>query len=275
MQKKRYRIWRSEDGQRGEGRWPPQEQDGNWGKRSMAEEWRPPERSSGWCRHSTGSYSLTLGEWRHQHRRHSNISDDPLRVESMRDKGPEAPARPKLHIDDGCMGGGGDKVNFDEYLDFDEEFNDLKWGEGWSKKLISGGNYQINYGTEPHFTQGRWHIFHYCIFGNKKGDLTWKEDWFEMKSVTGEYGGDDFAIWKDEIHTISIEAQSFLHELGHNTGIAKTSSHHCNNDCIMETNTVFTADDFCSKCWNDMELTLFMDKDKHYDPNLDYYGWSD
>ena len=125
---------------------PSQEQGGRGGERSMVKECSPPEQSSGWCRYSTGSYPLTLGEWRRQLRRHSNISDDPLRVETQRYKGAKRAASWKLHIDDGCMGGG-EAIDYLPVLAWsmgrnsvcmpgsDNDFWDVKWGNGWDVDL--------------------------------------------------------------------------------------------------------------------------------------------
>ena len=61
MQQENAQTYRPENGERGDGREPPQGRNGIRGKRSMAEEWRPPEQSSGWCWHSTGEVSRVIG----------------------------------------------------------------------------------------------------------------------------------------------------------------------------------------------------------------------
>jgi len=68
------------------------------------------------------------------------------KVESMRDKGAKRAASGKLHIDDGCMGGG-EAIDYLPVLAWsmgrnsvcmpgsDNDFWDVKWGNGWDVDL--------------------------------------------------------------------------------------------------------------------------------------------
>jgi len=180
------------------------------------------------------------------------------KVESMRDKGAKRTADRKLHIDDGCMGGG-KSVPFIEHFDWypghDDGMDELKWGGDVNKNGVIDGSEK---GEVGHFHFNRWHIFHYCLLGNERIGQKWYED----KEGIAERGGDDFALWMDQIHTIKNEAQTFMHELGHNLDLG-----HCNDGhCAMETGLHLNDVTYCSDCWSKIDLNKVCDSS-----DADYY----
>ena len=128
-----------------------------------------------------------------------------LKVESMRDKGAKRAASGKLHIDDGCMGGG-EAVKHTRTLSENEFKKDL---------------YNKVYNGNEGFTQNRKDIFHYCICA----DEIWT-------GRTGRCSGDKFVLamsvcdnWPDD----NIGSH-FMHELGHSIGLHKSDFAGIDND---------------------------------------------
>ena len=124
------RMTRPEDGQKGKG----------FGHRRGGEGgrfWHPPEdrRSAGLVKALVRVESPT-----------SKAPGVKRKVESMRDKGAKRAASGKLHIDDGCMGGG-EAIDYLPVLAWsmgrnsvcmpgsDNDFWDVKWGNGWDVDL--------------------------------------------------------------------------------------------------------------------------------------------
>jgi len=100
-----------------------------------------------------------------------------------------------LHIDDGCMGGGGSLNKYDS------KFSDT------IETQLKNNNYGT--GSNKGFTPGRKHIFHYFVIADKnnKGSSTaWG---------FGEYMS-DFAVQYGGTVRASDQAHNFMHELGHN-----------------------------------------------------------
>ena len=185
--------------------------------------WCPPERSSGWCRHSTSSYPLTLGEWRHQLRRHSTSSYDQQRVETQRDKGPGAQNLViksfskhdiALHIDDGCMGGGEALTG----SNFDNDVTDTEFKNNY-------------YGNTAVFNSNRHNIFRYCLIAPYHEGI-YGESFPQTNPTTGRrysHYGDRFIIADQEVRneglfdTETEWSMNFIHELGHGLGLAHPS----------------------------------------------------
>ena len=140
------------------------------------------------------------------------------KVESMRDKGAKRAANRKLHIDDGCMGGGGSKINYEKSTTFDE-FDDIKKDYfDWNK---------------------RGKVFHYCLFckdtRDSKGTHWGIAEKLNINGTTSynpNYHGtgkeskdaDDFMVKSEEgkfLNPDKAERQAgvFMHELGHNLGL--------------------------------------------------------
>jgi len=135
------------------------------------------------------------------------------RLESRRGKQPKAAARPKLHIDDGCMGGGGDVNDLIIPWDIDDMLTMFKLD---MDSYFSGPN--------GGFTTNRIGIFHYFIcahthpdttpeshkFGNtptiKTGDPRYQSVLFinSIKERFDEYG----------VSYHSAVTQTFMHEFG-------------------------------------------------------------
>ena len=249
--------YRAEDGQRGDGRWPPQARDTGRGMRSRVEVYRRPPDGA---KRRRGA----LAEFR---RRRKGCECDGVgsrREETPRGKGAKRLAGPKLRIDRGGMGGGGEVSPYREKIVFDIEthiedksvfdFWDYKWGEGGGERGIQKYDpiqkcdyidHYIEYGTTQHyFTKERWQIFHYCIFADEVITSV------DGKSVLGlSELGDDFIIGDGRIETFDMlaylkylgaveallmyvvetnyvssshavkQAGVFMHELGHNLGL--------------------------------------------------------
>jgi len=150
------------------------------------------------------------------------------RVESMRDKGAKRAASWKLHIDDGCMGGG-------EAVDY--------------KPMISG---EEPYRDDPNYHDiSRRHIWHYCVFCDEQG---------MGGPGAGWPGGLSFVVAAGVSNNI---VKTFMHELGHNIlggssadyGKHRDSSGHCDKDtCAMWYRSKSGCHDYCSECWNDVDL---------------------
>lgn len=95
--------------------------------------------------------------------------------ETVAGKSGTAPASSNFHIDDGCMGGGTSishiaPINFDPIAGNDNDFYDVKWGNGWDVN----GNNQVDIGTDNlhgNFNVNRLGIFHYCIMGHEYADF--------------------------------------------------------------------------------------------------------
>jgi len=146
-----------------------------------------------------------------------------------------------LHIDDGCMGGGEAITMTDDIkeLDWQDEFLDLKWGDGYT--INNWRNNDVTYGTNNHFTKERWHIFHYCIFGYKK----------EGSSANGvsegpKHGfGDDIFIadaYNDWPSYTSDQAQTLAHELGHNIGLYDLPYTYAEGEVTLDDDTAMGLD---------------------------------
>jgi len=167
------------------------------------------------------------------------------KVESMRDKGAKRTADRKLHIDDGCMGGGGS-------VRFDQEMTETEWNDYYITNFLILPNCQLS---------NRQHIFHYCIMCyNFKGKYFGKDSstWW----AAGEWGGDKMTINRKCISP-SYQAHFFLHELGHNVisdSLANNKASHLNSEahCINRNcalnNDEYTSIGYCGSCWNAMDL---------------------
>ena len=246
------KSYRAEEGERGDGREPPQARNG-WRVRSEAVVyWRPPEgakRPKGCvCGISPEAEGV-----RTQSRRHLNA----VKVKTGRGKGAERPARCKLHIDRGGMGGGGSISSSKKDLSFYDREGDKTWPYDDYGEFYSDPNY---------FSTARNGIFHYCIYAKSVYDPS---DGSKGEGIA--YPSDDrLLIGKGEIDSVTREATCFMHELGHNIlGILDASHHstasgdkyktyHCNQDkCTMDWQGVDNDGDnvvgYCSYCWAEIE----------------------
>ena len=186
-------LYRAEDGQRGDGRWPPQARDTGRGMRSRVEVYRrPPEQSEGCvCGISPEAEGV-----RTQSRRHLNA----VKVETGRGKGAKRLAGPRLHIDDGCLGEGEGgltevtRITFGQddpaHPDYPDFYDDYK----------NGG----------HFDSNRKDIFHYVIFCDECWARKGTDPFNSNRAGRGNRPGDDFVVCS------SNSDYTFMHELGHN-----------------------------------------------------------
>jgi len=103
-----------------------------------------------------------------------------------------------LHIDDGCMGGGGSLGK-----------HDSKFTDSVESALYANNNYGSgsNTGFDKSSRSG---IFHYCVFADKNKDGSSTSTGF------GQYGGDFFVIFDGTFSGSSNQANTFMHEMGHN-----------------------------------------------------------
>ena len=94
------KSYRAEEGQRGDGRWPPQARNGFRGK-WVEVQWRPPENLQD-SKVGVGTRGVVVWvrvEWRRQYRRH--LRSEATKVESMRGQGAGwRPATPQVNISD-------------------------------------------------------------------------------------------------------------------------------------------------------------------------------
>ncbi len=139
-----------------------------------------------------------------------------------------------LHIDTGWgTGYGGDvideikTIHAHSAIGPNNDFYDLKWGNGWSYDEVLN----ITIGDNNHFNPNRLGFFHYCIFGNAYYDGRYLFSEPESTGYTPRGGpekntadGDDFFIAETNVRKNSLEdnkglAGSFMHELGHNLGL--------------------------------------------------------
>jgi len=171
------------------------------------------------------------------------------KVESMRDKGAKRPANRKLHIDDGCMGGG--NGNIPHPAD-----GKLDWADGY----VSADFYDYK-GSQANPTQyfdwaARKDIFHYCIIAHQVTLLGDDADgWGEGPQPTdpqGTIGGDDFSM----TDVGNNQAELFMHELGHNLGLTDKPT---KSGKAMYRGPGYTGHvDYTSTDWNVIDLTLFI-----------------
>ncbi|MBD3407139.1 MAG: hypothetical protein GF411_13555 [Candidatus Lokiarchaeota archaeon] len=128
----------------------------------------------------------------------------------MRDKGAKRAANRKLHIDDGCMGGGGSLGLYEE---------EIYWQSGGDTTRKSGATDDFKdfkgtgSGTSPYFDwSNRKDIFHYCLIVN-----TYIKTDGSKPVGTAEKPGDDIIIAHSEVPSGATNfARVFMHELGHN-----------------------------------------------------------
>ncbi|MDG6225691.1 MAG: hypothetical protein QCI82_09280 [Candidatus Thermoplasmatota archaeon] len=113
----------------------------------------------------------------------------------MRDKGAKRPASWKLHIDDGCMGGG-ESILYDRDIT-ESEFN-----------TICQENFLENQGV----LHPRKNVFRYCVMAENNWEDT-------TGAAVGGKTGYAFTIAKNWMLTTRMEAANFMHELGHGLGL--------------------------------------------------------
>jgi hypothetical protein len=131
----------------------------------------------------------------------------------------------KLHIDDGSMDGG-TEIPYEPIVNYvnsdnsgrlagpNNDFLDFKWGENWdtdSDSIIDPGE-DISNG---YFSPSRRGIFHYCLFVH---DM--RKDGSTNKDGAAEIMGDDLMVDDGQMYPkVMDQAQTFMHELGHNLGL--------------------------------------------------------
>ena len=215
--------YRAEDGQRGDGRWPPQARDTGRGMRSRVEVyWRPPEGAKLPKGCVCGIWPKAKGV-RTQSRRHLNA----VKVETGRGKGAKRPARPKLRIDRGGMGGGEGNIPYT------------------SSEVPS--NYKDTLRADPaFFNPERDDIFYYCAI---------------VKAVEGGFGGWGGGNSIELTYTSDNDVfkRKFMHELGEMMliqyptptwfEIDPNGYQHCSRtSCVFHYD--YSGDTFCSDCWS-------------------------
>jgi len=189
-------FYRAEEGQRGDGRWPPQARDTGRGMRSRVEgNRRPPERSEGCvCGISPQAEGV-----RTQSRRHLNA----VKVETGRGKGAKRLAGPKLHIDRGGMGGGGSLGFSHKYTDYTTDF------QGWRTTYFRNEN------------PNRVGKFHWCLIGRYSDNEEGPFGEIERSNLGwAEQDSDSFFLAGDKLYDPVDLAKTFMHELGHNLDLS-------------------------------------------------------
>ena len=190
-----------------------------------------------------------------------------------------------LHIDDGCMGGGGDVVakNSDgTYLKYTNGSNndvyDYMFGNGWDN-----GDQKIHHYDDTfngHFNFSRFRIFHYSLFVSNALD----EDGDKHCGIS-DYGANTFLVgtdnWKQVtakytswlsgwiapyLNKKTMEATLFMHELGHNfeleykdglididgEGYTPYGSFSCMNYYYL-----FSCTDYTSNEWDSLDTDFY------------------
>ena len=168
-----------------------------------------------------------------------------------------------LHIDDGCMGGGGSLNKFDE------KFTDSV------KNALSSNTYGTGSNRGFDHTKDN---FYYCVFAykNKEGSST---AYGTAYSVPGYY----FVVYDANTNNRNQKQETeFMHELGHHLhgynnpkysyaynpaashltkANSDTNDHnaHCPNDCSLKSSSdcglfEIRPVDYCDECWNSIRL---------------------
>jgi len=164
-------------------------------------------------------------------------------------------------MDDGCLGGGeitlridrggmdgGKPIDYSKKMYFKEE-------DGHDYPNF----YDDYYSKDSYFSKNRHDIFHYCVFCYYCYAKDKDGDWGTNRDGRGSYGGDYFVICDANMGEFLVasskidQAQTFMHELGHNLKLAKTKSYHCKNDCAMEASGSYAVK-FCPNCWSNINL---------------------
>ena len=198
------KLDRAEDGRRGDGRRPPQARNGR-GMHSRAEflQPRPPDGAK-----------RRRGALAELNRRFKGCECDGVgtrRVETPRGQGAKRPVViQKLHIDDGCLGGGdidGDGFTGDDggggNIPLDTEMTDNEW-------VFDANSYTDQYFTDS--SSERVGIFRHCMIVHTGQE---SREGGRLQGTSFFYIDDerlDDPHWRDM-------AQTFMHELGHAIGL--------------------------------------------------------
>ncbi len=236
-----FRMTRPEDGERGLG---ASHRRGGTGRASYR---RPPEdrRSEGLVKALVRVESPT-----------SKAPGAERKVESMRDKRAKRAASGKLHIDDGCMGGG-EGIECTEHLYYDpNEYWSLKDGTGdWDTPRRKDGSnndfYDYKFDSN-YFDPDRKGIFHYCIIASYIDVQGF--DTNGVAEVNGP-GGDDFTVGKSEISGgLTAFTKVWMHEFGHNLGLVHVN----NKNTVMYGSGAENAKciDYLYSGWKDVSTNL-------------------
>ncbi|MCU0798136.1 MAG: metallopeptidase family protein [Candidatus Thermoplasmatota archaeon] len=185
-----------------------------------------------------------------------------------------------LHIDDGCMGGGGDKIDYiyeiyDTWKNDDGDMYDFKGHDANNNFKLDNSEEVTNPLTgKPYFSSSRSKIFHYCLMayylkGSHK--TLGSSDGPNVKAGydVGDLGGDDITIFMGALGSANDAevADVFMHELGHNLGLidyysnpdkAKTMYGWGHNKYLNYNNNL--NDGYAG--WQEMDLTIFTDSTK-------------
>jgi len=236
------RMTRPEEGERGLG---ASHRRGGTGRASYR---RPPE----------GSHLRNFPEGKRGASATSKAPGVERKVESMRDKGAQRAASGKLHIDDGCMGGGGSlNVFIKELKEADED-------------AFYAGTYSTGISNKG-FDTTRSDVFRYC-FNAYKIDNAYLHKSYpnrDKDEFTGWRLGNKYTVFMANRNTQDEVLHTFVHELGHTllgvldgpgSGNDHQSSYnpkHCDQSkCVM-----YQASDgtrkgeywhFCDHCWKEM-----------------------
>jgi len=218
-------MTRPEEGERGLG---ASHRRGGMGEASYR---RPPE----------GSHLRNFPEGKRGASATSKAPEVKRKVESMRDKGAKRAASGKLHIDDGCMGGGED-ISFKNELT--EDMEDYLYNN-------QGYDGTGSFGFKP----GRAGIFHYCIIAcyNDGSHDTLGESYTPS---------DEFQIFSqsvlDETSSTTKWSMNFMHELGHNLGLDDNTGKSMDQglyDIVDYSDDADTTDD-TKMGWYDLDFSM-------------------
>ncbi|MBD3408209.1 MAG: hypothetical protein GF411_18955 [Candidatus Lokiarchaeota archaeon] len=161
----------------------------------------------------------------------------------MRDKGAKRAASGKLHIDDGCMGGG-EEIPYDKYLTESEKDNDII--PNYFKKLPDGS------------ASNRNGIFFYCIMAYLEPDSD-PDDSLSSTSSLGESSGSPIVIFNGNFGTAGEISKTFMHELGHCLGLDHPSD---NDEFVRKRNDWIP--------FNELPITTSM-----YQGKFEYHDFTD
>jgi len=161
-----------------------------------------------------------------------------------------------LHIDDGCMGGGGSLNDYEKEIEcstFGYEMNNLLANSGLDGTRTTG-NRGFNKASRDD-------CFHYCLFA----DSYKSKELIKGTTGMGRTPGNVFMNFDGVIlGGAKGQASWFMHELGHNL-LGDDPSHldgdgHCDKitlgwaSCLMCTNRLNNPVEYCDECWNSMDL---------------------
>ena len=239
---------RADDSEQGEGCEPSEARSGNGGVGRGYSAQPKSGRDFGHRRHSASVLEVTKPSGDGGVRRHLAISDEKQKVETTQVMSQRSRRMPnsKLHIDDGCMGGG-TSIPHEDPITHETNY------------LSMDGEHSLK---DTYFDRLGQHVFFYCIQCHRMKTEDWGGVHYES-SWGGRGGGGMFIQCQDAIGSNTVHlAHNFMHELGNCIGLSGKTYwddakqewiYLCTGNCAMNPNTK-EAVDYCSDCWTDIDL---------------------